>query len=121
MSRFSNEKVIDPKKYRFVPSRVADPINKEKIAKMVTLLPETYRRIHKLACKEKISFSAALEKMLDTAEAKAIAPAHTEDWLKKLKKREEPKYASYNLFSQPKTRRQANGNVKGVSSPTKGH
>jgi hypothetical protein len=114
MSRFSEEKPIDPKKYRFIPSRVADPINKEKIAKMVTFFPETYRRVDKLAKKEKIPLSSALEIMLNTEEAKAIAPANTEDWIKKLKKQGEPKYASYNLFTKPKTRRQANGITKGI-------
>jgi hypothetical protein len=115
MSRFSEEKPIDPKKFRFVPRREANPINKEKVAKMVKLLPETYRRVHKLACKEKISLSAALEMMLDTQQARDLAPLNTDSWINKLKQDEPVKYASYNLFKKPRTRRQSNGNTKGIS------
>jgi hypothetical protein len=114
MKRFSEEKPIDPKKYRFVPRRVADPINKEKIAKTVLMLPETYRRVHRLALNEKISFSKALEMMLDTEQARALAPVLTDDWMKKLKKDEPVKYASFNLFTNPKKKRKKNGNTKGI-------
>lgn len=118
MNSFSNVPKIDPKKYRFVPSRVADPMNKEKVAKKVLLMPQTHNRIHKLACSKGISFSSALELMLDTEEAKTLAPAQVNDWIKNVQATKEQGYASYHIFTKPQTRRQANGNTKGISRKT---
>jgi len=118
MNSFSNVPKIDPKKYRFVPSRVADPKNKEKVAKKVLLMPQTHNRIHKLACSKGISFSSALELMLDTEEAKTLAPAQVNDWIKNVQAPKEQGYASYHIFTKPQTRRQANGNTKGISRKT---
>jgi len=118
MNSFSNVPKIDPKKYRFVPSRVADPMNKEKVAKKVLLMPQTHNRIHKLACSKGISFSSALELMLDTEEAKTLAPAQVNDWIKNVQAPKEQGYASYHIFTKPQTRRQANGNTKGISRKT---
>ncbi len=111
MSKFSEEKRINPKKYRFIPRKVADPINKEKIVKHIGFLPETYRRIHKISCSEGISFTKALEKMLDTAEARAMTNDVTATWMQKVKA--DTSYASYDLFK--KTRKtKTNGDTKGI-------
>lgn len=118
MNSFSNVPKIDPKKFRFVPRAVADPINKEKIGKKVMLRPETHRRIHKLACSRGISFSSALELMLDTEEAKTLAPTQVNDWIKNVQEPKEQGYASYHIFTKPQTRRQANGNTKGIPRKT---
>lgn len=118
MNSFSNVPKIDPNKFKFVPSRVADPINKEKIGKKVMLLPETHRRIHKLACSKGISFSSALELMLDTEEAKTLAPSQLNDWIKNVQAPKEQGYASYHIFTKPQTRRQANDNTKGIPRKT---
>ena len=112
--KFSEEKRIDQKKYRFIPRKVADPINKEKVMKHVHLLPETFRRIHKLSCSEGISFSKALEKMLDTEEARAMTPDVTESWISKVKDTVSG-YASYNIFQKT---RKTNGNTKGIPKKT---
>lgn len=110
--KFSEEKRIDQKKYRFIPRKVADPINKEKVRKQIDFLPETFKRIHKLACQDGISFSKALERMLNTEEAKAMTPDVTTTWMDKVKA-EAVGYASYNLFK--KTRKtKTNGNTKGI-------
>lgn len=108
--KFSEEKRIDQKKYRFIPRKVADPINKEKVRKQIDFLPETFKRIHKLACQDGISFSKALERMLNTEEAKAMTPDVTTTWMDKVKA-EVGSYASYNLF---KKTRKTNGNTKGI-------
>ncbi len=118
MNSFSNVPKIDPNKFKFVPRRVVDPINKEKIGKKVMLLPETHRRIHKLACSRGISFSSALELMLDTEEAKTLAPYQVNDWIKNVQAPKEQGYASYHIFTKPQTRRQANGNTKGIPRKT---
>ena len=108
--KFSDEKRINQKTYRFIPRKVADPINKEKVRKQIDLLPETFKRIHKLSCSEGISFSKAIERMLDTAEARAMTPDVT-TWMDKVKA--VSGYASYNLFQ--KTRKtKTNGNSKGI-------
>jgi hypothetical protein len=109
--KFSEEKRIDQKKFRFIPRKVADPINKEKVRKQIDFLPETFKRIHKLACQDGISFSKALERMLDTEEAKAMTPDVTTTWMDKVKA-EVGSYASYNLFQKT---RKTNGNTKGIS------
>ena len=114
MNSFSNVPKIDPKKYRFVPRMVADPINKEKVAKKVLLMPQTHNRIHKLACSRGISFSKALELMLDTEEARKLAPVEVNTWIKKVQEPKEQGYASYNIYTKPKTKRQANGNTKRI-------
>jgi len=108
--KFSEEKRIDQKKYRFIPRKVADPINKQKVRKQIDLLPETFKRVHKLSCSEGISFSRAIEKMLDTAEARAMTPDVT-SWMDKVKA--VGGYASYNLF-QKTTKPKTNGNTKGI-------
>jgi len=118
MNSFSNVPKIDPKKFKFVPRKVADPMNKEKVAKKVLLMPQTHNRIHKLACSKGISFSSALELMLDTEEAKTLAPAQVNDWIKNVQAPKEQGYASYHIFTKPQTRRQANGNTKGISRKT---
>ena len=116
--KFSEEKRINPKKYRFIPRKVADPINKEKVMKHVAFLPETYRRIHKLACSDGICFTKALENMLDTAEARAMTQDVTATWINKVKA--ETTYASYDLFK--KTRKtKKNGNTKGLPSTVQDH
>ena len=119
MNTFSNVPKIDPQTFQFVPRRVAEPINKEKIGKKITLTPQTHRRVHKLACARKISYSAALELMLDTDEAKTLAPAEVSDWIKKVQAPKEQGYASYHIFTKPQTRREANGNTKGIPKKTK--
>ena len=111
--KFSEEKRIDHKTYRFIPRKVADPINKTKIKKHVDFLPETFKRIHKLSCSEGISFGKALEKMLDTAEARAMTPDVTTTWMDKVKS-ENIGYASYNLFQKTRKTRKTNGNSKGI-------
>ncbi len=118
MNSFSNIPKIDPKKFKFVPRKAADPMNKEKVSKKVFLMPQTHNRIHKLACSKGISFSSALELMLDTEEAKTLAPAQVNDWIKNVQAIKEQGYASYHIFTKPQTRRQANGNTKGISRKT---
>jgi len=118
MNSFSNVPKIDPKKFKFVPRKVTDPMNKEKVSKKVLLMPQTHNRIHKLACSKGISFSSALELMLDTEEAKTLAPAQVNDWIKNVQAPKEQGYASYHIFTKPQTRRQANGNTKGISRKT---
>ena len=112
--KFSEEKRINPKKYRFIPRKVADPINKEKVKKHIAFLPETYRRIHKLSCSENICFTKALEKMLNTAEARAMTQDVTATWIDRIKA-EPVGYASYNLFKKT-TKPKTNGNTKGIPS-----
>lgn len=119
MSSFSEEKRLNRKKYRFVPRRVADPANKEKVSRTVMLPPETFQRIHKLACKEGISFSRALERMLDTDEAKAMAPDKVTSFIDHVKDTKLG-YASYDIFTGSKRKTKTNGTTKGISSEVQG-
>lgn len=119
MSKFSEETAIDPKKYRFVPRIVADPRNKQKIYKSLTLRPETHKRIHKLSCKLGISFCDALEKLIDTEEARAMAPLEVSTWIDTVKSKELG-YAGYDLFGSNRRKKRHNGNTKGISGKVQG-
>lgn len=115
MSKFSEEPAIDPKKYRFVPRLVADPRNKQKIYKSISFKPEVHKRIHKLSCKLGISFCDALEMLIDTEEARAIAPLEVSTWINEVKNKELG-YIGYNLFGANRRKRHTNGTNKGIPS-----
>lgn len=119
MSKFSEETAIDPKKYRFVPRLVADPQNKQKIYKGLSFKPEVHKRIYKLSCKLGISFCDALEKLIDTDEARAMAPLEVSTWVDTVKSKELG-YAGYDLFGSNRRKRHKHGNTKGISSEVQG-
>ena len=52
--------------------------------------------------------------MLDTEEAMKLAPVEVNTWIKKVQEPKEQGYASYNIYTKPKTKRQANGNTKRI-------
>lgn len=114
MSSFSDHKRLNKKKFRFIPNIVADPANKEKVSRNVRLRPETFKRVHKLACQEQCSFSEALERMLNTEDAKALAPCVVNTLIKRVQDTQ-IKYASYNIFTEPTRKTKTNGTTKGIS------
>ncbi len=48
----------------------------------------------------------------------ALAPSQLNDWIKNVQAPKEQGYASYHIFTKPQTRRQANGNTKGIPRKT---
>ena len=115
-----DEPSIAGKPYRFVPNRVPDPANQNKVSKTVRFDQAVYGRIHRLACKEQIPFNKALEKMLDTDEARQMAPDVVPTLIDRIKATTLG-YASFNIFTRkPKTKRQKDGNTKGISRKIQG-
>lgn len=119
MSKFSEEPAIDPKKFRFVPRLVADPRNKQKIYKSLSFHPETHKRIHKLALKLGVSFCDALEKLIDTEEAREMAPLEVSTWIDTVKSKELG-YAAYDLLGSGRRRKHKHGKAKGISGEVQG-
>jgi hypothetical protein len=114
MSAFSDEKPINRKTYKFRYHKPAKPPEEQSIQLRVKLPPAIHKRVHKLAAGLGVSFSKAICILLDTDEAKQMAPPIADTWVAKAK--QEGKYSSFNLFGRSKR----HGNAKRISRKAEG-